>query len=285
MRPLCQPPDGEIGPARKPAPETGLPVPATTMAVYELLGWLDSPPFPNPNLGRILRLEPGLAATALRTAAEGRSGWCESLSSSVALLGRAGLQKLALTVPLLDPAERRHQRMLDVVARSRRTAHLAECLALECNGTEPEWAYVAGLLVEFRTLEHLWWTGQFGWGWMERDGLEEALELTRVWHFPPPVSMALACRERPEEADEQQLLVRLVGLAAASSKDAVLEQAAGGGGPLLRATELVKQYLPKFSLPRQLALAEMLTTEYKRCCGGRIEPAPPGGGNGGRIHG
>ncbi len=284
MQPTSHPYGGDTSPAPSPVASTGLEVPATETTVYELLGWLHTDPFPHHDLGRIIRLEPGLTAAVLRVAAEGHSGWSESLSSAIVLLGFAGLQQLALSVPLLNPRERRHQRMLQTVARSRRAAHLSECLALECRWPQPEWAYIAGLLLDFKTLQHLWWTSQFGWGWKEREGVDEALELTRVWHFPPPVALALACRERPEEADEHQLLVRLVGLAAVSSNDPILHQSAHGGGPLLRATELVKQYLPKLSLPRQLALAEMLTVEFKRCSGAMSEPAPESGGNG-RIHG
>jgi hypothetical protein len=277
----------ELAAARTPLRAAGYEVPATEAAVFELLGWLHTDPMPTGELGRVIRREPGLTASVLRAADDGVAPWTESLGHAVGLLGFDGLQQLALSVPLLDARERRHARMCQLVLRSRRAAHVLTCLANECDWPEPELAYIAGLLLEFQTLQQLWRASQAGWGWMEgQSGPErlEAQELTRVWRLPPAVATALVCWEKPDEAQEHQLLVRLAALAAVSSGDPILQQAAGSGGPLLRATELVKRYLPRLSLSRQMGLAEILTTELRRCDGSGPGPAPEGSGNG-RVHG
>jgi hypothetical protein len=145
---------------------------------------------------------------------------------------------------------------------------------------------MAGLLLDLGRLRELWRATQIGWAWSENEGDPEplqALELMRVWRFPPAVVAAIAGRHKPEEATEYRLLTRLVGLAAVCSADPVL-QASGGGGPLLRAAELVKEHLPLLSLSRQLALAEMLVTESKRNPSGQpLAPARPDGS--GHAHG
>jgi len=283
MRPISQVRRDDPALAKLPVPAVGFELPATETAVFELLGWLHTNPVPMSDLGRVIGREPGLVAGVLRLATDGEAPWAESLSSAVVLLGFAGLQQLALSTPLLNVRERRHARMMQLVRRSRRAAHLSVCLANECDWPEPELAYLAGLLLEFKTLEHLWRASQAGWGWSASPPPLEAAELTRVWRLPPAVATALACRENPDEANEYQLLVRLVALASVSSSDPVLQQAAGGG-PLLRATELVKRFLPLLSLPRQMSLAETLTMEYKRCGDGGQDEPPAGSGNG-RVHG
>ena len=195
----------------------GWQVPATETAVYELMGWLHQEPLPLDDLSRVIRLEPGLAACVLRAAGEEQLAWVQSLSAAVVVLGFAGLQHLALQVPLLGERERRHARLRHLVTRSRRAAHLSECLAQECGWPEPDSAYLAGLLLDLGRLRELWRATQIGWAWSENDGGQESLpavELTRVWRFPPAVVAAINCRNKPDDATEYRLLARLVALAA-----------------------------------------------------------------------
>jgi hypothetical protein len=277
VRPMCRASCDDLIPRPWSSDTSGFEVPATDTAVYELMGWLHTEPLPLGDLSRIIRLEPGLAASVLRAAAEEQLARVSSLSAAIVVLGFAGLQRLALKVPLLNERERRHRRMLQLVMRSRRAAHISETLAYECGWPQAESAYIAGLLLDLGRLRHLWRATQVGWAWSENDREPESLpaeELTRVWRFPPAVVAAIACREEPDEASDYRLLARLVALAAVSSADPILLQAGAGGGSMLRATELVKQHLPLLPLSRQLAVAELLITEFKRSPGGRSSPSP-----------
>ena len=147
MRPIFQLRCDDPAPAQ-PAPNAGYELPATEAAVFELLGWLHTDPVPMDDLSRIIGREPGLAASVLRAATDGAAPWVDSLASALVLLGGAGLQRLALSTPLLNQRERRHQRMCQLVTRSRRAAYLSLCLANECDWPEPELAYLSGLLLE-----------------------------------------------------------------------------------------------------------------------------------------
>lgn len=252
------------------------PFPATDVSVYELMGWLHVQPLTLDELTRIIRQEPALAAGLLRAAAEESDSEAESLAAAIVLLGISGLETLALSVPLLRAQHRPHHRILEQLSRSRCIAHIAECLAWDCGYPGTEVAYLAGLLLDLGRLRHLWRATQMGLAWTENEGemQPEAAELGRLWRFPEALIAAFAYPSGSDAAPEHRLLLRLVALAAGFCADASMQSSsASAGSPLLRATQLVKHHLPLLSLPRQLAVAELLISEFKRHNPGRRMPS------------
>jgi len=260
-------------------------LPALPCSLFALNDLLRATPVELPKVAQLISRDPSLTAHVLRLCHTmlGLSGQTNSsIEDAVGLLGTDRIRTLALTCSLLESTAQRLApgAMNPFWQHSLLVARLGEHISRMLSDSNPEKAYVAGLLHDLGHLAFLNILADENMGWDDRwgEGTEESMEAERqqfgldhcaaglwigvCWNFPKEFLDVLQHHHHPEEATVDPQLVAIV--AAADSFCLNRGVAIGGAAQLHDLTENEETWpglLPTLNRKQTSVLLEELETE------------------------
>jgi HD-like signal output (HDOD) protein len=264
-------------------------LPTLPAYVFELNSMLAAKPVNLKRVAEIIRTDPSLTAQVLRLCNSAFMGCRERVTRiehAVMLVGTERLRTMVLTCSLIEYVGHRvsSEEIQSFWQHCFLTAALSERLSRGIAYSQPEQAYLAGLLHDIGALPLLMFTSteshdpenmvMCGWGEStelerERFGIDHC-EMGRwigvSWNFPPTLLEVMSSHHHPQEATQDPLLV---GVVAAADQFCFRRGIVLGGlppelsEPASNQDQVILQScLPQLKPGEEEKLAEMLETDF-----------------------
>ncbi len=264
-------------------------LPTLPAYVFELNSLLAAAPVNLKRVGEVIRTDPSLTAQVLRLCNSAFMGFRERVTKiehAVVMVGTARLRTMVLTCSLVEYVGHRvaSEDIQSFWQHSFLTATLSERVARAINYSEPEQAYLAGLLHDIGALPLLVVTSAesresesiitSGWGesieleqeHFGSDHCEVGHWIGVSWNFSPTLREVMAKHHKPHEATQDP---QLVGLVAAADQFCVRRGIVLGAVPPELSEpadnqdqDILQACLPQLKPEEALKLAEMLEADF-----------------------
>jgi HD-like signal output (HDOD) protein len=264
-------------------------LPTLPAYIFELNGLLAASPVDLKRVGEVIRTDPSLTAQVIRLCNSAFWGIRQRVSKidhAVVLLGTEKVRTLVLTCSLIESVGHRlpPEDIQSFWQHCFLTATLSERLARGIGYSQPEQAYLAGLLHDIGVLPLIMTTStpskrgesQAPTHWCESLSTEREIFGTDhcevghwigvSWNFAPPLLEVMTCHHNPREASGDP---RLVGIVRAADQFCVGRGVVLGSEPVelqeraaSRNAEILRECLPEMSPQLAEKMGEMLESDF-----------------------